>query len=91
MAEFAAGHTRRKTEVADGDLLVDVLVRKVICSLGHGSNEHTDALILIQILHVLPDTHQLGLKTQGDLSTVRGEMVGNWIGDDLQQLLLRVH
>jgi len=90
VAELAACHTGRETEIADGNLLVDKLVSKVVGSLGHGSHEDADALLVVQLLDVLSHSHQWRIKTEGDLATVGREVVGDWVGDDLEQLLLRV-
>lgn len=53
MAELAACHTGRQIEVADRDGIVLDRVGEVVASLGHGSDEHTDALILVQALDVV--------------------------------------
>jgi hypothetical protein len=71
VAEFAAGDACRETIIADGDLLVDVLICEVIGPLCHGAYEDTNALVWLQLLHVMPNLDQLRIKTQRDLSAVR--------------------
>jgi hypothetical protein len=56
VAEFATCNAGRETVIADGDLLVDVLVCEVIGSLCHGSNKDTNALLLLQGFHIFSDS-----------------------------------
>ena len=90
VAELAASHTGRETEVADGDLFVDELIGKVVGSFGHGSHKDTDALLVIQLLDVFSDSDQWGIETEGDLAAVGREVVGDGVGDDLEKFLLGV-
>ncbi len=90
VAEFATRNAGRETIIADGDLLVDVLVCEVIGSLGHGSDKNADALLLLQALHILAHADQGGVEAQRILPAIGGEMVRDGVLDDLQELLLRV-
>lgn len=90
MAELAAGNTGTETEVADGDGVVLEGVGKVVSALGHGTNEDTDALLGPQSPDVVVDTDDGGVETEGDFAAVGGQMVGDGVLDDLEQLLLRV-
>lgn len=47
MAELAAGDTGRQTEVADGDLLVNIRVGEVVGTFGHGTDEYADAFVIV--------------------------------------------
>ena len=47
MTEFAACDTGRQAIIADGNLFIDKLISKIIGTLGHGSHENTDALLVI--------------------------------------------
>lgn len=89
VAELAAGHARRETEFADGDLLIDKLVGKGVFALGHGTHEDTDALLGAHALDPVPDAHHLGIVTERDLAAVGRQVVGDGVLDDAQQLLLR--
>jgi len=54
VTELAASNTGGQTVVADGDLLIDKLIGKIIGSLGHSANENTDALFWLKALkHIL--------------------------------------
>lgn len=90
MAEFAAGDTGRQAVVADGDLLVHEGIGKIVGALGHGSDKDADALVLVERVDVVAHTHDALVKTQGDLTAVGGEVVGDGVLDDAEQLLLRV-
>lgn len=72
VAELAAGNTGRQTEVADGDLLVDIRVGKVIGTFGHSSDEYANTLIIIQLVDVAPDLHDRSVETEGDLAALWG-------------------
>lgn len=89
VAELAAGHARRETEVADGDLLVDELVGEGIFALGHGAHEDADALLGAHALDPVPHPHHLGVEAERDLAAVGRQVVGDGVLDDAQQLLLR--
>jgi hypothetical protein len=89
VAELAASHTGTKREVADGDGVVLVLVGEVVITLGHGSDEDADALLGTEVCHVVADAHDGGVKGEGDFAAVRGQVVGDGVLDDLEELLLR--
>jgi hypothetical protein len=90
VTEFAAGDTSRQTVVANGYLLIHVLVGKGISTLSHGTNEDTDALVGRQVRHVVPDAHHGRVKTKGDLATVGRQVISDRVRDDSQEFLLGV-
>lgn len=90
VAKLGACHTSGETEVADGDLLVDELVGEIVGSLRHGADEHADALIWFQGLHILPDLDNRRIETECDLPAVRRQVIRNRVLDNLEQLLLGV-
>jgi hypothetical protein len=89
VAEFAARDTGRETVVADGDLLVDELVREVVRTLCHSTHENANTLLGLQTSNVLADFDEFGIETQSDLSAVGRQVVCDGILDDLEKLLLR--
>ena len=91
VAEFAAGHAGAEAEGTDADGIVFEGVCKVILALGHGTDEDTYALFGTQIRDIVPNTNDLGVEAEGDLATIRGQMVSNWILDDFEQFLLGIH
>lgn len=90
MAELAAGHTGRKAIVADGYLLINISVGKIIGTLRHGANEHADGLVGPETIDVLADAHDRGIETQRDLPAVGWQVVRDRVLNDLEQFLLRV-
>lgn len=90
MAEFTASHTSTQAEVADTDGIILEGISKVIMTLGHGTDKDTDALIRIQRLHIVCCSDHGGLETESHLTAVGGQVIGDGILDDLQQLLLRI-
>lgn len=90
MTELAARYAGRQAVIADGNLLIDILIRKVVGTLGHGTNKHADALVLAQSVDVLADAHNGGVKAERNLAAVGRQMVRNRVLDHLQELLLRV-
>jgi hypothetical protein len=90
MAEFATGNTGTQAVIADTDRVVLERIREVIPSLGHGTNEHADALSGTEGLNVIPDTDHGRIETKGDFAAIRWEMISDGIFDDLQQFFLRV-
>lgn len=90
MAEFTAGHTSTQAEVADTDGVILEGISKVIMTLGHGTDKNTNALICIQRLDIVCCSDHGCLETESHLTAVGGQVIGNGILDDLQQLLLRV-
>jgi hypothetical protein len=89
MTELAACHTGAEIEVADTDGIVFELVRKVVLALGHGSNEHSDALLRAQALDVITYPHDLGVKTESNFPAIGRKMISDGVLDDLDELLLR--
>lgn len=89
VAELAASNTSRQRVVADTDGIVLVLIREVVRTLGHGTDEDADALLCVQILNVVSYSDDRRIEGQRDLSTVWWEMVGDGILNDLEELLLR--
>lgn len=90
MAELTTRHTGTETVVADTDRLILEGVGEVVVALGHGTDEDGDALVRLQGLQVVPGAHQGGLETHRHLPAVGGQVVGDGVLDDLEQLLLRV-
>lgn len=90
VAELAAGHTGTETVVADTDRVVLERVGKVIVALGHGTDKDGDALLGTQRLDVILGADHGGVETHGHLAAVGGQVVGDRVLDDLEQLLLRV-
>lgn len=88
MAELAARHAGREAVVADGDLLVDKLVGKVVGSLGHGADKDTHALLGPDAFHPVPDTNQRRIETERHLAAVGRQVIGDGVLDDLEELLL---
>lgn len=90
VTEFAAGHARTETVIADTDGLVLEGVGKVILAFGHGADKDADTFVGFKSVDVISDSNDVGVKTQGDFPAVRGEVVGDGVFDDLEQLFLRV-
>lgn len=90
MAELAASHASRQTVVTDRDLFVHEFVGESIGTFSHRSDENTDALVRLELLHVFSDLHDFCVKTERDLAAVWWEMIGDRVLDRLQQLLLGV-
>lgn len=88
MAKLATSDAGRKTEVADRYLLIDKLVGESVGALGHGSDEDADALLGTYALYPVTNSHQRSIETQRDFTAVWGQMVGNGVLDDPQELLL---
>lgn len=91
IAEFTAGHAGAEAVGTDADGIVFERVCKIILALGHSTDEDTYALFRTEIRHVVPNTDNLGVEAQGDLSTIRGQVVSNRILYHFEQFLLRVH
>jgi uncharacterized FAD-dependent dehydrogenase len=88
MTELAACYTGAEIEVADTDGIVFELVRKVVLALGHGSNEHSDALLRAQALNVITYPYDLGIKTESNFPAIGRKMISDGVLDDLDELLL---
>ena len=90
VTEFAAGDAGGKTIIANGDLLVDILIGEIVSALGHGSDKDAYALAWLQVCYVIPGADDLGLEAQGDFPAVGRQMVGDGVLNDTQELLLGV-
>lgn len=89
MAELAARYTGRETVVADGDLLVDKFIGKVIRTLGHGTNKDANALLGSHALDPVPHAHERSIETKCHLAAVGRQVVGDGVLNNSQKLLLR--
>lgn len=90
MTELAASNTGRETKVADGNLLVDIRVSKVVGTLGHSTNEDANAFIVIELVDVAPDLHDGSVETEGDFAALWGQVVGDGVLNDTEQFFLRI-
>lgn len=90
MAKLAAGDAGRETEIADGDLLIDVCVGKVVGALSHGTDKDADTLIRVEPVDVAPDMGDRGVEAESDLAALGRQMFGDRVVDDAEQLLLRI-
>lgn len=90
MAKLATGDAGRKAEIADGDLLVDVCVGKVVRALGHGTNKDANALIRVEPVDVAPDVGDRGVEAESNLAALGRQMLSDRVVDDSEQFLLRV-
>lgn len=90
VTELAASHAGTKTVVADRDRVVLEFVGEVITALGHGADEHANALVWLQTLDVVARPDHLGFEGQRDLAAIGRQVVGDGVLDNLEQLLLRV-
>jgi hypothetical protein len=90
VAELAASHTGTETVVTDTDGLVLERIGKVIVTLGHGTDEDSNALVGLQCLQVVLGADHGCLKTHGDLAAVGRQVVGDRVLNNLQELFLRV-
>src|SRR3569833_904388 len=77
VAELAAGDAGREAIVADGDLLIHILVGEVVRAFGHGSDEDADALVSAQGVDVVSDANDIRLEAQRHLPAVRRQVVGD--------------
>lgn len=91
VAEFAAGHAGAKAEGTNADGIVFERVCKIILALGHSTDEDTYTLFGTEIRDVVPNTDNLGVEAQGDLSTIRGQVVSDRILNHFEQFLLGIH
>ena len=90
VAKLAAGDAGAEAEVTDTDGVVLEGIGKVIGAFSHGTDEDAHALPRAQIGNVIFDSDNVGVKTQGYFAAVRGQMIGDWVLDDLEQFLLRI-
>lgn len=88
MAKLATCNAGTEIEVANTDRVVLELIREVVVSFGHGSDENCDALILVQSFDVVSHSNHLGVEAQCHLPAIGREVIGDWILNDLDELLL---
>lgn len=88
MTELTAGHAGRETVVADGDLLVNVSVRKVISTLCHGTHEDADGLVGTEIIDVFADPYHRCVETESDFPAIGRQVIRDGILYHLKKLLL---
>ena len=88
MAELAASYTGTETVVANADGVVLELVGEAILAFGHGSDEYAYALLWPEVSDVVSDSDDGSIERQGHFAAVGRHMVGDWVLDDLQKLLL---
>lgn len=89
MAEFAACNAGTEVELANGDAIVLDVVREIVVALGHGTNEYSDALVLVEASNVVADTYDFRVEAKRYLAAVGREMVCDGVLDHLNELLLR--
>jgi hypothetical protein len=88
VAELATGNTGTETVVADTDSFVLERVGKVIVALGHGTDEDGDTLVGVQRLQVVLGTDNGRLETHGHFAAVGGQVVGDRVLNNLEELFL---
>jgi hypothetical protein len=89
MTKFAASDAGREFELANRDLLVHKLVRKVVRSLSHGAYENTNTLVCSERLDVVSHMNHLGIEAERDLPAVGWQVIGDGVVYDAEQFLLR--
>jgi hypothetical protein len=89
VAELAAGNASAEAEIRDADGVVLEAIREVVFALGHGANEHTDALAFVQAFDIVFDSHHRGLVAERDFAAVWRQMIGDGVLDDSEELFLR--
>lgn len=87
MAELAARHTGTQAVIADTNLLVNPCIGKVILTLCHGTNNNTNALVLLKSLDILSHWNNGRIPAQRHLSAVWREVVRNGVFNDPEKLL----
>lgn len=63
VAELAAGNAGTQVKLADSNGVILDLVSKVVVSLRHGSDENSNALLLVETRDVVADADDFGIKT----------------------------
>lgn len=84
MAEPTAGDTGTQTKVADTDAVVLETIGKGVITLGHGTDEDTDALLWCEVCNIVAYTYDGSIETESDLAAVGRKMVGDGVLDDLE-------
>ena len=90
MTKLAAGNTGTQCVITNTDGIVLERVGKVIASLGHGADEDANTFLGAEGFDVITDADDGGFETHRHLATVRREVIGDGILDDLEQFLVRV-
>lgn len=88
VAELAACNAGTEVEVADANAVVLDGVREIVVALRHGTNEDRDTLVLVETSDVVAQAHNLSVETESDLAAVGRQVIGDWVLDHLDQLLL---
>lgn len=89
VTELTTSNACRQAVVADGNLIVLEVVRKVIFALGHCTDEDAYALVGAERLDVVLHSYDRSLEGQGHFPAVGGQMLGDGVLDDPKELLLR--
>lgn len=90
MTKLAAGNTGRQAKIADGDLLVHVCVGKIVRAFCHGANKDADTLVRIKTINVASDMRHGSVETEGNLTALGREVIGDGVVDDAEKFLLGV-
>lgn len=89
MTELAACNTGTEIELTDCDAVVLDTIREVVITLGHGTHKDSDALVFAETCNISADTYNFRVKAECDFTTIRRQMVGDGVLDNLDELLLR--
>lgn len=81
VTELTTSNTGTQAVVADGNLIVFELIRKVILTLCHCTDEHTYALVRTEGLDVVFHSYNWALEGQCDLSAIGWQMLGDRVLD----------
>lgn len=90
MTEFTARNAGTQAIVTDTDRVIFERIGKGIISLGHRTNEDTDALLGVQGLNVVLNPDHGRVETEGHFPAVGRQMVRDRVLNYFQQLLVRV-
>lgn len=58
-------------------------------ALRHSSHKYAYTLLRVEALHIFSDFYYFGIEAERNLATIRGQMIGDWVLDDLEKPLLR--
>lgn len=81
VTKLTTSDTSTQAVVADGNLIVFEPIRKVILTLGHGTNENTYALVCAESLDVVLHSYDWALERQCDLPAIGWQMLCDGILD----------
>lgn len=90
MAKLAAGDTGTQTVVADTDSVILEGIGEVVMALGHGTDKNRNTLLRTEGFDIILGADNGRLETHGDLAAIGGQVVGDRVLDNLEQLFLRV-